>query len=266
MKKFIYAFLMVPAAVALLASCDLATELVYPKQSISNERISEIHLHYPNVQDLSLTNHGVPLQGWYFANGGNGTNVLICFGGNAEEASTMIDVYSGLRGYDYIFFNYRSYGRSGGTPSEKNLFSDALFIYDWAVSRLTGGHGSISLVGRSLGTGIAVHTASLRKPEKIVLLTPFDSLEQVARRHYPGWMVSSLLTDSYKSTKFIRQVKCPVIMIVAGSDMLIPPEHAKTLFNVTPEPKLYVTIKGATHNNIYNHEETWIILSRFLKN
>ena len=71
-----------------------------------------------------------------------------------------------------MFVNYRGYGGSTGAPSEKALVSDALAVWDWARAE----HSEVAVVGRSLGSSVAVQLAAARSVSLVVLVTPFDSL------------------------------------------------------------------------------------------
>jgi hypothetical protein len=81
------------------------------------------------------------------------------------------------------------------------LFSDALAIYD----RIKKDHQQIIAIGRSLGTGVAVYLAAQREIEKLVLVTPFDSLRSVAQEIYPIYPISLILKESYRSIEYAEK-------------------------------------------------------------
>ena len=66
-------------------------------------------------------------------------------------------------------------------------------------------------MGRSLGTGIATALASQRTVAGLVLVTPYDSIANVASDRYPWLPVHLLIKDSYDSATGIRQVEAPVL-------------------------------------------------------
>jgi pimeloyl-ACP methyl ester carboxylesterase len=101
--------------------------------------------------------------------------------------------------------HYRGYGGSSGTPSEKALFADALTLFDEVRTK----HSSVDVVGRSLGSGVAVYVASLRPVARLVLVTPFDSLEGLAALRFPYVPVKWLLRDKFESWRFAPQVTAP---------------------------------------------------------
>ena len=107
---------------------------------------------------------------------------IIYFGGNGESV-----VYNGERfmknfpKHTIYLVDYAGYGWSSGTPSKEKLFKNALFLYDHVVKE----HQNISLIGRSLGSGVASYLTSQREVEKLALITPFDSLKNVVQKMYP---------------------------------------------------------------------------------
>ena len=112
----------------------------------------------------------------------DGSRALIYFGGNAEDVSFNMPSFSIAFPDRAIFLlHYRGYGGSTGKPSEKALFADALTLFDEVRAK----HPTVEVVGRSLGSGVAVYVASLRPVARLVLVTPFDSVEDVAKRQFP---------------------------------------------------------------------------------
>jgi pimeloyl-ACP methyl ester carboxylesterase len=178
----------------------------------------------------------------------SGPEAVIYFGGNAEDVSLDLSDFSSAFPNDAIYLlHYRGYGGSAGKPSEKALFADALMLFDEVHAQ----HPNIVLVGRSLGTGIAVKTASERPITRLVLITPYDSLTDAAAQAYPWLPVRLLIRDKYDSWKYAPQVTAPTRIIAAGNDEIIPrssTERLRTRFK--PGIATYVVIPGVGHNTI----------------
>lgn len=156
--------------------------------------------------------------------------------------------------------NYRGYGGSTGSPSQDGLFKDALSIYDHIVKK----HQSISAIGRSLGSGIAIHLATQRDIHKLALITPYDSIASVAQATYPVYPISLLLKDHYDSLSMAGKLSSQILMLIAEHDRVIPPAHAYKLAAAIPQPLLTRMIIPMTdHNNIAGPEEYSRYLSRF---
>ena len=145
--------------------------------------------------------------------------------------------------------------------SEAALFSDALAIFD----QLLRNHASITALGRSLGSGIAVYLASQRQLEKLILLTPYDSIAAVAKRHYPIFPISWLIRDRYDSIRWGSEIQLPVLVVSAELDAIVPSSHAENLAKNLIHAKVsYHKIIGAAHNDIGEFEQYRGILRDFI--
>ena len=160
--------------------------------------------------------------------------------------------------------NYRGYGASGGSPSETALFADALLVYDTLVDT-TPHNGHIAAIGRSLGSGVAVHLAAQRKVDALVLVTPYDSIRNVARRLFSWLPVSLLIRHPFDSIALAPDFDIPALFLVAEHDEVITPPHAQLLDDSWGGNTRWVSIKGATHNTI-GGEEYWASIREFLDN
>jgi pimeloyl-ACP methyl ester carboxylesterase len=143
--------------------------------------------------------------------------------------------------------HYRGYGGSSGKPSEGALFADALTLFDEVHSK----HPQIDVVGRSLGSGIAVYLASLRPVSRLVLVTPYDSLQELAALQFPYLPVRWLLLDKFESWRFAPQVTAPTLIITAESDEVIPRASSELLRSrFKSGVASFKTVAGAGHNTI----------------
>lgn len=181
------------------------------------------------------------------------SRALIYFGGNAEDAHAAIEFYEQvLPGHTIYSVNYRGYGGSSGKPSQEALFKDALNVYD----HIENNHISISAIGWSLGSGVATFLATQRSIDRLALVTPFDSILEVAKTQYPLYPVSWLLRDTYDSMQLAPAVTSKTLILAAEQDTLIPPSHAYRLASALPDKNTTViTVPWANHFNIVNTED-----------
>jgi pimeloyl-ACP methyl ester carboxylesterase len=179
-----------------------------------------------------------------------GFDAVIYFGGNAEDVSLNLpSISAAFPNYAIYLLHYRGYGGSSGSPSEKALFADALELFD----RVHAQHPNIVVVGRSLGTGVAVRVASLRPVARLVLVTPFDSLGDIAAQHYPYLPVRWLLRDKFDSWRYAPQVTAPTRIIEAENDEIVPRESTELLRTRFRNGIVsFVVVSGAGHNTISN--------------
>lgn len=227
----------------------------------------------PHGPDLAIsevrvaTSDGLSLRGWLgrpAAASAQRLPLVIYFGGNAEEVSHMATLAGRLPGWSVLAVNYRGYGGNPGNPSERALFADALAVHDWATARPDVDAGHIVVIGRSLGSGVAVHLAMERPLTGVVLVTPYDSLRAVAQWHYPYAPVSLLLRHSFDSIERAPRISTPLLVLVAARDQVIPIGHARALFAKWAGPKTWREFAQAGHNDLDADPEYWKAMASFL--
>ena len=214
---------------------------------------------------LTLAHEGKQLRGWYVPGKVSATRPLVVYyGGNAEEVSGNLWDMARLEAGAYLFMNYRGYGDSEGKPSQQNLCRDALYILDTLADREQIPLNHIVLVGRSLGSGVAVHVAAHRPVRGVILVTPFDSLLNVARRHYPVLPVRLLLKHPFDSAALAPNISIPALILIARQDTIIPQQHAIRLSEVWGGPVESIIIDGVGHNDIQMAPRYWKAINAFL--
>ena len=177
-----------------------------------------------------------------------GGSAVFYMGGNAEDVSgSMGPLKQAFPEHALYLLHYRGYGGSTGKPTEAALFADALAVFD----QLRAEHPHVIVIGRSLGSGPAVHLASLRPVERLVLVTPYDSIAGIAAGQFPMFPVKMLLTDKFESFRYAPAVSAPTVIIAAADDELIPPASTRQLMTrFAPGVARYVSIAGTGHNTI----------------
>ena len=176
--------------------------------------------------------------------------VILYYGGNAEEttAGALNAARSGERAQ--LFMNYRGYGGSEGRPTQEALFSDALEIYDWMARRGDIDATRIAVHGRSLGTGVAVHVAASRPVKAVVLTSPYDSILEIARSHYPWVPVAWILRHPFDSAALAPRLKVPALVLMASDDGIVARKHSEKLASLWGGPIERVLVEGRGHNDL----------------
>jgi pimeloyl-ACP methyl ester carboxylesterase len=213
-----------------------------------------------SADEITVDNNGIELHGWVLHPGK--PRAVIYFGGNSESITDRAEYFDSLfSDYSVYLVNYRGYGQSQGQPSEAALYADALAIYD----RIRPQHDSITAYGRSLGSGVAVYLASQRPIDKLILLTPFDSIAAVAQSVYPLFPVRYLVRDRFDSATLAREIDTPVLIASAELDRVIGLQHTLALRQEFSRAKVdYVQIKGAAHNDITEYSQYHESVARFI--
>ena len=180
--------------------------------------------------------------------------VLLGFGGNAWNADGLAAYLHGLfPDADVIAFHYRGYRPSTGSPSAAALLADAPVVYDHVMKTL--GTDRVVAVGLSIGAGLAAHLAAQRPLAGLILVSPFDSLEALAREHYPWAPVGWLLRHHMSPLEDLRGLATPTALIAAGRDTIVPPQRTEAIRRAIPTLVLDRTIAHADHNDLYHYPE-----------
>jgi uncharacterized protein len=204
----------------------------------------------PEAQEVVLTtSDGEKLVAWHVPPQGD-KPVVIYFHGNAEIVAWRAKSHRATigDGTGLIAVNFRGYGGSTGTPTEEGLHRDAQAAYAFAGERYPPGR--IVLWGQSLGTGVAVRLASEQPVGKLILEAPYTSTADVAASHFPWVPVRWLMKDQFRSDERIGSVHVPLLIIHGAQDDVIPIRFGERLFALANEPKRFIRIDGAGHNDL----------------
>jgi pimeloyl-ACP methyl ester carboxylesterase len=179
--------------------------------------------------------------------------LLLGFGGNCWNAADFTCFLAARApDLDIAVFHYRGYRPSTGGPSERAFFADAMLIHDALVRRLRP--RKVFATGFSLGSGVAAYLARVRELDGLVLVTPFDSIQAIARQRYVWAPIGLLLKHPFHSIRYLKGVDVPVAVITAGQDRIVPKVRSDRLVRALRRPVMVEAIPGASHITIYDHE------------
>src|SRR5262245_48206357 len=222
--------------------------------------------HLPaRAQPLELVAaDGTRLSGFIVPGPTSPAPTLLYFGGNAEEISWTLADRRWQPAWTIVGLNYRGYGASEGKPGEPALVADALPLFDAIAARPDVDAHRIVVVGRSLGTGVAVRVVAERPVAAAVLISPFDSLVAIGRMHYPWLPVGLLLRHRFEVQAAATATHIPLLAIVGAHDNIIPPARSRALFDAWAGPKRWVSVENAGHNDLGATPAMWDAIARFL--
>lgn len=181
--------------------------------------------------------------------------VIIYFHGNSGNVSHLIHVANmfSRNGYESILIDYRTYGKSTGELSESALYEDAQLFYDYAKNRYD--EKNILVYGRSFGTSIATYLASMNKPKKLILESPFYSAVDLGQHRFPFLAVSLLSNFRFPTHKYIKDVEGEIYIFHGKEDFVVPYDSSKRLFKAIPGTnKHLITIEKGGHNYLQDYE------------
>ena len=198
----------------------------------------------------------------------NNKNFLLCFHGNSEDIFSIDNFALNFRSYlnmNVLFIEYPGYSIYIGDQSESiKIFDDSLFIYEWVKNKFKISDNQIYVFGRSLGTSPAIYLCSEKRPKALFLVSAFKSMKEIGADKY----IPFLMEEIFNSIKYIKRVKCPILLIHGEKDNLISYKHSEALRNeVLKYDESHIVafqlIKNMTHNDynirddIIKHIETF---------
>ena len=216
----------------------------------------------PGPRDVGLTRAEVVtfptadslrLRGWFVPSSQSpATHTVLVFNGNAGNRAHRAPLAAALQrqGLQVLLFDYRGYGDNDGKPTEAGLRADAQAARRYLVERSDVDASRLIYFGESLGTAVAIGLAAEHPPAAVILRSPFPSLVEVGRTHYPFLPVRLLLQDRFDAIRDIQRVSCPVLVLAGDQDRIIPFSQSRRLYDAATSTKELVIVAGADHNDL----------------
>ncbi|MGH8264094.1 MAG: alpha/beta hydrolase [Steroidobacteraceae bacterium] len=202
---------------------------------------------------MRMQTHGALLKVWQVER--PGPRAVIYFGGNADNVGVHVVPFShAITDRSLYFVNYRGYGGSTGNPSERHLFADAVAVFDH-VQRL---HPQVAVIGRSLGSGVAAYLATQRPVEKLILVTPYDSIERVAQGYYRWFPIFLILKDRFNTLGRVSKISMPTLIVIAEDDEVIPRPRTDTLVAAFPKQQVEVKVLPGVSHNLEDETQSYL--------
>lgn len=228
----------------------LQRRLIYFPQT---SRVPAVATILPTGEEVRLqTDDDLHLGAWWLPPVGASRGTVIVFNGNAGDRSHRAPLGDALTraGYGVVLFDYRGYGGNSGDPSETGLASDARAARAYLDTRPDVDANRVFYFGESLGAAVAVSLAVEKPPQALILRSPFISLADMGRIHYPFLPTGPLLRDRYESISRIDQVPCPILIVAGERDTIIPADVSRRLYErISRSDARFVLIPGADHND-----------------
>ncbi len=240
-------------------------EILFYPQPISKKNVAGILQNYPSFDTLGLKMKDGNIVYSYISKDTIKSKrpIVLYFGGNAEEVSHLANYKKYFPDAIMVLVNYRGYGLSQGKPAEQTMFSDALEVYDNLVTKSKVDANNITVIGRSIGTGVATYLSSQRRVKSTVLFTPYESMIDVAQEKYSFIPIQLIIKHPFNSKEFAKQVSTPVLALIAKNDNVIPPKHAYNLLKQW-KGKTNTLELDEDHISIINNEEAWLRIEKFV--
>ncbi len=219
-------------------------------------------------EEVSLVaSDGVGLHGWYLPHPRAVQTLLFCHGnaGNISHRLDSLEVFHEL-GLSVLIFDYRGYGKSGGSPSESGSYRDVKAAWAFLVDEKGIPPNRIILYGRSLGAAVAAALPDRNRAAALILESTFTSVPDLAQALYPWLPARWLSRYRYDTLGGLGGLSVPLLVVHSRDDEIIPFSHARRLFDAAREPKQLLELRGG-HNDAFLRDRDHYLaeLRRFLE-
>lgn len=205
-----------------------------------------------------LTADGLTLSSWYKAPEENQPVVLYVHGNAGTVGNRMYLTQKFVKaGLGVLLLEYRGYGGNEGSPSEAGLYEDGRAAMQFLSQQGIAEHRTV-LYGESLGTGVATQLATEYFICALVLQSPYTSLADLARQHYP-WLPIPL-RDRYDSLSRMRRIHVPVFMLHGTLDEVVPYSLGQRLFKQANEPKQWKEFPTKGHHDLWDQHFAQLVI------
>ena len=245
-KTFVLSTIIVLTVVMLVIYINQRKMIYYPQRmTVKPKQYSagRMEVVYLNTSD------GLILKAWYRASS-NKKPTIVYLHGNAGHLGYRMPFINQFLDKDYgvLLFSYRGYADNPGKPTEQGLYRDGRAAMDFVMKKNIKPQ-CIVLYGESIGSGVATKLAEEYTTGALILQSPFTSMADIARYHYP-W-IPLKPWDKFDSVSRISRVNAPLLIIHGTKDHIVPIRYGKELFNAAREPKYFVALKSRGHNNLW---------------
>jgi fermentation-respiration switch protein FrsA (DUF1100 family) len=238
------------AALAVFVGCSSLDDVFVfqPNKAIDTQplpndaKVEEVILRLPN---------GTPIHARWFPAQSSPDAIVFCHGnaGNLSDRTRTVMQVRESTGESVLVFDYPGYGRSGGVPDEPGLYAAADAAYDWLTQKQGIEPRRVTLMGESLGAGVAVDLATRRPHRALVLLKPFTSIPELAHEKVVWFPAKSLMASRFDNISKIARCTHPVLIVHGTTDHVIPLTHGERLFAAAREPKQFLPLPNVDHND-----------------
>jgi hypothetical protein len=232
----------------------MQTALIFPAGGSVWRTPKDAPFRWP-FEDVTLHVDGQTTHAWWIPLEPARGAILLSHG-NGGTIADRLEQIAMFRdaGFSVFAYDYGGFGNSSGTPSETRCYADGRAAWGYLTGQRNVEARRIVLYGESLGGGVSVELAQTVQPGAVVLQNTFLSVADVARELFPIVPVSWFIKHRFDNAAKIGNVKAPILVIHSPEDTVIPFHHGKRLFEIAPEPKSFLELRGDHNDEIFTSE------------
>ena len=227
------------------------------------DQVTNVPTEIEKVKITTLDN--INLVAWFYNKNIEKFKTILFFHGNAgslENRTYKLNHFKDLN-VNFLIIAWRGFSGNEGKPSEIGLYRDAKSAIKWlSLKGVT--EENIILYGESLGTGVAVEVAQNKNYAGVILESPYTSMVNMGKKHYPLFPVRFLLKDKFDSYKKIKKVSVPILVIHGKIDKIVPFAMGKKIYELANEPKFFYFQEYGDHMVDYD-EKLLSVLKKFIQ-
>jgi len=234
--------------------------------SVDNYLKDQAVIEPTEIEKVKITTKDkIDLIGWFYNKDIEKFKTILFFHGNAgslENRTYKLNHFKDLN-VNFLIIAWRGFSGNKGKPNEMGLYEDAKSAIKWLKAKNIK-EKNIILYGESLGTGVAVEVAQNKNYAGVILESPFTSMVNIGKEHYPFFQVSFLLKDKFESYKKITNISVPVLIMHGEVDKIVPYDMGKKMYELANEPKFFYFQEYGDHMVDYD-EELLSVLKKFIQ-
>jgi esterase/lipase len=190
---------------------------------------------------------------------------LVIYTGNAGTVCDRIlyAILAESAGWSPVLVSYSGYGDGTGYPTHNRIRQDVTNVIAYLETKQ---FSEIRILGESIGSGVAGYHASLKPPTALLLITPFDTLQNLAAHHYWFYPTRLMVQEAYNTIENLSEFQGMVTIVHGTEDIVIPYERAQYLYDsLQTTQKEFLLVEGADHNNLWQYIEPMRVFDKFLR-
>ena len=234
--------------------------------SVDNYINDEVAKEPTEIEKVKITTKDkINLIGWFHNKNLENSKTILFFHGNAGSLENRTYKLNHLKSLNlnFLIIAWRGFSGNKGKPNEMGLYEDAASAIKWLKTKGIE-EKNIILYGESLGTGVVVEIAQNKNYAGVILESPFTSMVNIGKKHYPFFPVSFLLKDKFESYKKMANISVPVLVIHGKVDKIVPYVMGKKMYELANEPKFFYSQEYGDHMVDYD-EKLLLALKKFIQ-